>query len=120
NFLVMPTTGKLKTIAGKEDGSIDGYRSLYDKASETAEPGYYAVELTDYHIGVETTAAPHSGMIRFTFPENKESRIQIDLARRVGGTSVRQYVRKVDDHTIQGWMDCTPEGVGWGEGDGKQ
>jgi putative alpha-1,2-mannosidase len=29
NFLVMPTTGKLKTIAGKEDGSIGGYRSHY-------------------------------------------------------------------------------------------
>lgn len=119
NFLVMPTTGELKKIAGKEDGSIDGYRSFYDKASETAEPGYYAVELTDYNIGVETTAAPHSGMIRFTFPEHKESRIQIDLARRVGGTSVRQYIRKVDDHTIQGWMQCTPEGGGWGDGDGN-
>src|SRR5690606_38524339 len=70
-------------------------------------------------IGVETTAAPHSGMIRFTFPEHKESRIQIDLARRVGGTSVRQYIRKVDDHTIQGWMQCTPEGGGWGDGDGN-
>src|SRR5690606_33258917 len=78
NFLVMPTTGKLKTIAGKEDGTIRGYRSYYNKESEVAEPGYYAVELTDYRIKVETTAAPHSGMIRFTFPENKESRIQID------------------------------------------
>lgn len=119
NFLVMPTTGKLKTIAGKEDGSIHGYRSLYNKNSEVAKPGYYAVELTDYRIKVETTAAPHSGMIRFTFPENKESRIQVDLARRVGGTSIRQYVRKVDDQTIQGWMKCTPDGGGWGNGDGK-
>lgn len=119
NFLVMPTTGKLKTIAGKEDGSIQGYRSRYDKGSEVAEPGYYAVKLADYGINVETTAAPHSGMIRFTFPENKQSRIQIDLARRVGGTSVQQYIRKVDNQTIQGWMKCTPEGGGWGNGDGK-
>lgn len=119
NFLVMPTTGELKTIAGKEDGSIRGYRSYYNKDSEIAKPGYYSVELTDYRINVETTAAPHSGMIRFTFPENKQSRIQIDLARRVGGTAVQQYVRKVDDHTIQGWMKCTPEGGGWGDGEGK-
>jgi len=119
NFLVMPTTGKLKTIAGKEDGSIQGYRSSYHKDSEIAKPGYYAVELTDYRIRVETTAAPHSGMIRFTFPENKQSRIQIDLARRVGGTAIQQYVRKADDHTIQGWMKCTPEGGGWGDGEGK-
>ncbi len=119
NFLVMPTTGKLKTIAGKEDGSIRGYRSYYNKDTEVAKPGYYAVELVDYGINVETTAAPHSGMIRFTFPESRESRIQIDLARRVGGTSVKQYIRKVDEQTIQGWMKCTPDGGGWGDGEGN-
>jgi predicted alpha-1,2-mannosidase len=64
------------------------------------------------------TAAPHSGMLRFTFPQHQQSRIQIDLARRVGGTSVRQYVKVVDDHTIKGWMKCTPDGGGWGNGDG--
>ncbi|GGH08894.1 glycoside hydrolase family 92 protein [Sphingobacterium alkalisoli] len=119
NFLVMPTTGKLKTVAGKEDGNIAGYRSHYSKETEIAQAGYYAVNLSDYNIKVETTAAPHSGMIRFTFPQNKESRIQIDLARRVGGTSTKQYVRKADSHSIQGWMRCTPEGGGWGDGEGN-
>ncbi|MFD1769807.1 GH92 family glycosyl hydrolase [Sphingobacterium suaedae] len=119
NLLVMPTTGKLRKIAGKEDGSLTGYRSRYNKKTEVATAGYYRVELTDYDVTVETTAAPHSGMIRFTFPEHKESRIQIDLARRVGGTSVRQYVQKVDAHTIRGWMLCTPQGGGWGNGEGN-
>jgi putative alpha-1,2-mannosidase len=64
------------------------------------------------------TAAPHSGMLRFTFPQNKQSRIQIDLARRVGGTSTLQYVKVVDANTIEGWMKCTPDGGGWGNGDG--
>jgi len=119
NFLVMPTTGPLKTYSDKEDNPDEGYRSRYSKESETASAGYYAVTLTDYNVHAEVTAAPHSGMMRFTFPENKESRIQIDLARRVGGTSVLQYVKQVDDHTIEGWMKCTPEGGGWGNGDGK-
>lgn len=119
NFLVMPTTGTLHTIAGKEDGSLQGYRSPYDKQGETARAGYYAAHLGRYDIKVEATAAPHSGMLRFTFPENRQSRIQIDLARRVGGTSVEQYVQKADDHSIRGWMRCTPEGGGWGDGDGK-
>ncbi len=118
NFLVMPTTGELKLIAGKEDGSIKGYRSAYSKQTETARAGYYAVELTDYQIKVEATAAPHSGMLRFTYPENKQSRIQIDLARRVGGTSTSQYIKVEDDKTIRGWMKCTPDGGGWGNGDG--
>ncbi|WP_313263567.1 GH92 family glycosyl hydrolase [Sphingobacterium sp.] len=119
NFLVMPTTGRLHTIAGKEDGTLTGYRSPYNKSSEVAQAGYYAVDLERYHIRVEATAAAHSGMLRFTFPQSKESRIQIDLARRVGGTAIQQYVRKVDDYSIQGWMRCTPEGGGWGDGDGK-
>ncbi|MDR0824046.1 MAG: GH92 family glycosyl hydrolase [Prevotella sp.] len=119
NFLVMPTTGELKIIAGKENGSISGYRSVYNKESETAKAGYYSVELTDYNIKAEATVAPHSGILKFTFPEHHRSRIQIDLARRVGGTSTYQYIKVVDDNTIQGWMKCTPEGGGWGNGEGK-
>ncbi len=120
NFLVMPTTGKLKTSSGKlDDTPGTGYRSRYDKANEKASAGYYAVQLTDNNIKAEMTAAPHSGMLRFTFPSNKQSRIQIDLARRVGGTSTLQYVKVIDDNTIEGWMQCTPDGGGWGNGDGK-
>lgn len=119
NFLVMPTTGPLRKIAGKEDGSIKGYRSLYDKASEKASAGYYSVRLSDSGIKVESSATTHCGILRFTYPENNQSRIQIDLARRVGGTSTRQYVQVVDDHTIKGWMECTPDGGGWGNGEGN-
>ncbi len=119
NFLVMPTTGKLKTVAGKEDGSISGWRSAYDKNTETARAGYYMAELTDYGIKVESSATPHCGILRMTYPENSCSRIQIDLARRVGGTSESQYVKVLDDRTITGWMKCTPETGGWGNGDGN-
>ena len=119
NLLVMPTTGPLKTVAGKANNTADGYRSLYDKSSETASAGYYSVQLTDYNIRAEATVAEHGGLLRFTFPENKQSRIQIDLARRVGGTSVYQYIQVVDQQTVRGWMRCTPEGGGWGDGAGK-
>lgn len=120
NFLVMPATGKLKTSSGKlNDKPGTGYRSRYDKASEKASAGYYTVQLTDYNIKAEMTAAAHSGILRFTFPANKRSRIQIDLARRVGGTSTAQYVKVVSDNAIEGWMQCTPDGGGWGNGDGR-
>lgn len=119
NFLVMATTGELKKIAGKEDGSIEGYRSTYDKATEAAKAGYYSVELTDYKIKTEVSVTPHCGILRFTFPSNEQSRIQIDLARRVGGTSTSQYVEVVNKNTIRGWMKCTPDGGGWGNGEGN-
>ena len=118
NFLVMPTTGDLKTSSGSSDNTSSGYRSEYSKESETAKAGYYSVLLTDYNIQAEATAAPRSGILRFTFPEHPQSRIQIDLARRVGGTSTEQYIKVEDDYTISGWMKCTPEGGGWGNGDG--
>jgi predicted alpha-1,2-mannosidase len=118
NFLVMPTIGKLKTKAGTIADPEGGYRSQYSKKRETASAGYYSTFLTDYHIKAEMTAAPHSGILRFTFPKNTSSRIQIDLARRVGGTSTLQYVKVVDSYTIEGWMKCTPDGGGWGNGDG--
>jgi predicted alpha-1,2-mannosidase len=118
NFLVMPATGPLKTKAGTIAKPEGGYRSAYAKPSEKASAGYYRVQLTDNNIKAEMTAAPHSGMLRFTFPQNSQSRIQIDLARRVGGTSTLQYVKVVDANTIEGWMKCTPDGGGWGNGDG--
>ncbi|NDW08585.1 GH92 family glycosyl hydrolase [Dysgonomonas sp. 520] len=119
NFLVMPSTGALKTVAGRMDDTQSGYRSLYSKGREVAKAGYYSAFLTDYDIKAEATASPHGGFLRFTFPENKQSRIQIDLARRVGGTSVLQSVKVENENTIRGWMKCTPEGGGWGNGDGK-
>src|SRR5260221_3316226 len=111
NFLVTPSVGDLKTSAA-------GYRSAYDKNGEIASAGYYAVTLGRGPVRCEMTAAPHSGIMRFTFPAAETSRIQIDLARRVGGTSVLQYVKVVNDSTLEGWMKCTPEGGGWGNGAG--
>ena len=107
NLLVQPTTGELRTNSGKEGGA-KGYRSYYDKSSETAKAGYYKVLLSDYQIQAEATAMPHSGMLRFVFPKHEQSRIQLDLARRVDGTSTYQAVRVIDDHTIVGRMECTP------------
>jgi predicted alpha-1,2-mannosidase len=118
NFLVMPTTGPLKTWYGETDKPGTGYLSAFSHGNETAQAGYYAVTLDDYQVRAEMTAAPHSGILRFTFPENPQSRIQIDLARRVGGTSLHQTVKVTDDHTIEGSIECTPQGGGWGHGGG--
>ncbi len=119
NFLVMPTTGELHTIAGREDGSVKGWRSRYDKSSEKAEAGWYGVHLTDYDIYAESSATPHCGVLRFTYPKSDLSRVQVDLARRVGGCSEEQYVKVESDKAFSGWMRCTPQTGGWGNGDGK-
>ena len=118
NFLVMPTHGPMHTTAGLADGSVKGWRSRYDKAAETASLGYYSTVLTDYGIRSEVTASPHGGVMRFTFPAHEVSRIQVDLARRVGGTAEMEYARIVGDRSLEGWMHCTPACGGWGNGEG--
>lgn len=119
NFEVMPTTGTLKTWYGQSGKPGSGYLSLIDKTTEIAQAGYYAVTLKDYDIRSEATATPHSGMLRFTYPENTNSRIQIDLARRIGGTSLFQTVKVLGTNAIEGSIVCTPEGGGWGHGNGN-
>uniref|UniRef100_UPI003561383E GH92 family glycosyl hydrolase n=1 Tax=Pontiella sp. TaxID=2837462 RepID=UPI003561383E len=119
NFLVTPATGELVTNRGIPEEPERGYRSRFSHDTEVAQAGYYAVTLDDYNVRAELTAAPRAGIIRFTFPENARSRIQIDLSRRVGGTSTEQYVRVENENTISGWMKCPPEGGGWGAGAGN-
>lgn len=118
NFLVTPTVGALHTARGTRENPDRGYRSRISHATEVAQAGYYAITLDDYAVRAELTATPRAGMIRFAFPKHEQSRIQIDLARRVGGTSTEQFVRVVDEHTICGWMTCPPEGGGFGNGGG--
>lgn len=118
NFLVMPTLGEMHTNKGSEEHPESGYRSRFSHDTEEARAGYYKVRLDDYGIWAELSAAPHAGMLRFTYPESDSARIQIDLARRVGGTSTEQYIRVENEHTISGWMKCPAEGGGWGNGDG--
>ncbi|GAB6394083.1 MAG: alpha-1,2-mannosidase/glycoside hydrolase family 92 protein [Bacteroidales bacterium] len=119
NFLVMPATGELKVVAGGLANPDEGYRSRYNKSTEQAKAGYYAADLTDYGIRAEATVTPRAGMLRFTYPANRLSRIQIDLARRVAGASAWQKVKVVDEHTITGYMQCTPDEGGWGNGAGN-
>ena len=113
NFMVMPTTGPLQTWYGVTDKPGTGYLSSYSKATEVAQAGYYAVTLDDYKVRAEMTAAPRSGILRFTFSKDPAARIQIDLARRIGGTSLHQTVKVVGDHTIEGQIDCTHQGGGF-------
>ena len=119
NLQVMPTTGPMKLDSGRIDHSGEGWRSAYSHANERAEANYYAVTLENYGIRAELTAAPRAGMLRFTSPRTETSRIQLNLARRIGGTSTRQYVRVVGDRAVEGWMLCPSSGGGWENGQGK-
>jgi predicted alpha-1,2-mannosidase len=118
NLQIMPTIGPLKLACGRPDHPGEGWRSKFSHATERVEANYYAVTLDDSGIRAEMAAAARSAMLRFVYPKTDTARINIDLARRIGGTSTRQYVRVVGENAIEGWMRCPQSGGGWGNGDG--
>jgi predicted alpha-1,2-mannosidase len=116
NLLVTPTNGVFHPNRGSVENSETGYRSRISHDTEIATPGYYSIDLDDYQIKAEMAVTQRTGILRFTFPKDSTNRIQIDLARRIGGTSVKQYIKVLDNRQIEGWMRCTPDGGGWGNG----
>ena len=117
NFQVMPTTGDLQM-------DRESAKSEFSHDKEIAQAGYYSVQLARYGILAEMAATPRAGVLRFTYPRAKTSRIQVDLHRRIGEKDrwkqfSKQYVKRVDDRTIEGWMYCPCEDGGWGRGDGR-
>ncbi|MFC5441508.1 GH92 family glycosyl hydrolase [Rhodanobacter ginsenosidimutans] len=75
--------------------------SYYDKASEKASPGYYAVDLATFHTRVELTATQWTSLMRFTFPASHRSNVVVNL-RRAGGK-----VTVVGDRTLRGVAPAT-------------
>ncbi|SFW36469.1 alpha-1,2-mannosidase, putative [Sinomicrobium oceani] len=62
--ITMPTTGGLETDHLK-------YGTTY--TGEEARAGYYAVNLSRYHIKAEATASTRTGITRYTFPAGKSN-----------------------------------------------
>lgn len=110
---MMPTTGELKVVPGELDHPDEGYRSRFDRSKEVAEPGYYQVVLDDYHIKAELTATKRVGVHRYTFPENSQSRIIIDIGNEQGesGDVRTASIKMIDDTHFEGFVTTYPKYV---------
>ena len=53
--------------------------SRYDKATETARPGYYAVTLTDAGVRIELTSGERVALHRWTFAKGRRAYVLLDL-----------------------------------------
>jgi len=83
DFLFMPFTGAPKVIPGTAENPDEGYRSRFSHSSQEAEPGYYSVHLEDYDIEAELTTSTRAGFHRYTFPDDEQTGIIIDLAHTI-------------------------------------
>ncbi len=100
DILLMPTVGDVVLTAMNPD-SKKGYASRFDHKNETAQPGYYAVQLDDDDIKVELTATKRVGLHRYTFPNKGQANIILDLAHR--DKVIASYVRITGANTFVGW-----------------
>ncbi len=108
----MPVTGEVKTTPARLENPQDGWRSLFDKADETASPGYYSVVLKDYGIKTELTATERVGYQRYTFPESDSSHIIVNVGNRQGESGkIRDSYAECNGNIVSGYIISEPEYV---------
>ena len=76
-----------------------GYRSRFDKTSESAFPGSYRVHLTDHDIIAELTATARVGLHRYTFRRQGPAHLLVDLVH--GYHDEATVPCKVSDATLK-------------------
>lgn len=109
-IVMAPTTGTLQTTPGELDDPDSGYRSRFDRETETARPGYYKVYLKDYDVTAELTATPRVGFHRYTFPATDSANVIFNIGTRMGesGPVSDAHVEFTPDGRIEGWVITEP------------
>ncbi len=106
DILIMPQTGNLQLNPGTKENPSGGYRQRIDHASEQASPGFYAVTLADNGVRAEMTATQRTGIHRYTFPNDSDQRIIIDLLHGIynyDGKVLWSTIRVVNDTLLTGY-----------------
>ena len=103
---VMPMTGRMKGHLG-----MDEYQSEFRHEGEVAMPGYHRVYLDDYETEVELTSTTRVGFHRYRFTDEKERHVVFDVGAFLAHGPTRDaLLRRVDDHTLEGYMLLAPSG----------
>ena len=89
------------------------YRSRYNKETQKASAGYYSVDLTDAHVGVELTATSRTAFHKYLFKDGTP-RILLDLQRGLVNDMERLHTHVLnanismpDEYTIIGNNEVT-------------
>jgi putative alpha-1,2-mannosidase len=123
NIQIMPVVGETDLRSGSNleipfVKGHKGWKSAFAHEKESARAGYYSVMLDTYGILAEATSTVHTGVLRFTYPQNSDSRVIFNFSRRIGGKADFQTIDIINDHRIEGHIHCTPAGGGFGGGHG--
>ena len=76
----LPVTEEITFIVGEENlDFVKRYAGQYTHDEELAEPGFYSVTLKNNRVKAELTVTERAGIQRYTFPEEGEKNIVINL-----------------------------------------
>lgn len=98
-----PAAGELLVTPTTTDAPRTNREFLAITGDETAEAGYYAVELENA-VQAELTATERTALHRYTFPATETANLSFNLGEtlRDAGASSLTWV---DDRTLEGWID---------------
>ena len=123
NIQIMPVSEDTDLRSGSNEEQpfnkgTRGWKSEFSHENEKTRAGYYSVLLERYNVLAEATVSEHTGVLRFTYPENAEKKIIINFSRRIGGKADYQEVDILNDRKFEGHIKCTPKCGGFGHGHG--
>ena len=87
DLLIQPFSGEMR----------DDLSSSFDKSSEIATPGYYAVELTENEVEVEITTSPHVAFHSYTYNTSKTANILADFQSGLVWSKDRIFTHVLDN-----------------------
>lgn len=104
----LPVNGPLKIKMGDESAlknDTAGYRSRINKATEEAPLGYYKADLVNYNIKAELTSTTRCSFQRYTYPQEQDGRIMIDLKipAEYDYKIIKARITRVDAQAIEGY-----------------
>lgn len=107
DFLFLPFTG---AIENKPEGQLK-------HENETAEVGYYSINLDPWNIYCEFTSTDRVGWHRYSYPEKDNAKLMVDFSHVLqpnwGHTLIESEIEFIDDHTVKGYRKTN----GWAKED---
>lgn len=102
DFLFMPVCGRPDISVPAPKEQTRAYASPFSHARETAQPGYYAVDLDRYGIRTEISATARAAIYRFTFPACTEPTILLDVDYSIGDSrNLEMDVKAIGDRALE-------------------
>ena len=107
DFLFLPFTG---AVENKPVGKLI-------HQNETAEVGYYSIQLKPWDILCELTTTERVGWHRYSYPESADAKLMIDLSYVLqpnwGHSLIESEIEFIDDFTVKGYRKTS----GWAKDD---